>query len=74
MSFTGLIHVRQDTSLLGVLGGLGVRCHGHKNVRGVESDILLRTEVAEGVWFRTRKTIGVKEVHLITNDLAVRRR
>ena len=24
--------------------------------------------------FGTRKTIGVKEVHLITNDLAVRRR
>ena len=27
-----------------------------------------------GQCFGTRKTIGVKEVHLITNDLTVRRR
>ena len=32
VSLMGLIHVRQDTSPLGVMGGSGVRCRGHKNI------------------------------------------
>ena len=32
VSVTDLIHVGQNTSPLGVMGGLGVRCRGHKNV------------------------------------------
>ena len=72
MSLKGLIHVGQDTSSLGVLGGSGFRCRGHKNVRGVESEILLRTEVAEGVPRHCKVTRGFPELPTMTADGRVR--
>ena len=68
----GLIHVGQDTSSLGVLGGSGVRCHGHKNIQGVESEILLRTEVAEGVPRHYKVTRGFLELPTMMADSRVR--
>ena len=41
------IHDGWETSSLGVLGGSWDRGRGHKNVRGVESEILLRTETSQ---------------------------
>ena len=73
VSLTGLVHVRQDTSSLGVLGGSGVGCHRHKNVRGVESEILLRTEVAEGIPRHYKVTRGLPELLTMTANGRVQR-
>ena len=68
----GLIHVRQDTSSLGVLGGLRVRCHGHKNIQGVESEMLLKTKVAKGVPRHCKVTQGLPELPTMMADGRVR--
>ena len=73
MSLTGLIHVGQDTSSLGVLGGSGVGCHRHKNVQDVESEILLRAEVAKGVLRHFKVTQGLPELLTMIADGRVRR-
>ena len=53
---------------MGVLGGSGDRCHGHKNVQGVESEILLRTEVAEGIPRHCKVTRDFPELPTMTAD------
>ena len=73
MSLTGLVHVGQDTSSLGVLSGSGVGCHRHKNIQGVESEILLRTKVAEGIPRHYKVTRGFPGLSTMMANGRVRR-
>ena len=56
-----------------VLGGLGVRGHGHENIQGVESEILLKTEAAEGISRLYKVTQGFLELPTMTADVRVQR-